>query len=52
MELTKAKFTTREIADSLGEKVGAVRTVAFRLFDRGEFEESSSYEVEEEVMEV
>lgn len=38
MELTKAKFTTREIADSLGEKVGAVRTVAFRLFDRGEFD--------------
>ena len=37
MELTKAKFTTREIADSLGEKVGAVRTVAFRLFDRDEF---------------
>lgn len=35
---TKAKFTTREIADSLGEKVGAVRTVAFRLFDRGEFD--------------
>ena len=38
MELTKAKFTTREIADSLGEKVGAVRTVAFRLFDRDEFD--------------
>ena len=36
--MTKAYFTTREIADSIGEQVGTVRSVAFRLFDRNEIE--------------
>lgn len=36
--IAKAYFTTREIADSIGEQVGTVRSVAFRLFDRNEIE--------------
>lgn len=40
--MTKAYFTTREIADSIGEQVGTVRSVAFRLFDRNEIDEKDN----------